>query len=446
MSISENHTSQPIDGEAPGRVYVETYGCSFNVSDGEVMAGLLKRDGFELVSTPDQADAVIVNSCTVKDRTWLDLKKRLAELGRQTPAVVLAGCAPKVPHQAEHLKEWSQIGPNNIADIPSVVRSTLAGQNVRHTDVRHDEKRLEFPSVRRNPRIEILPISKGCLGACTFCQTVIARGRLKSFPPEQILDRIRRAVDEGVTQVWLTSQDCGAYGLDIGTNLARLMQQIADMPGDFIVRVGMANPDLINLYLDDFARILAHPRFYQFAHVPLQAGSDTVLQDMKRMYTVDEFRRICETLRKYSPHVTIATDIIVGFPTESDADFQQTVDVLRETAIPVVNRSRYSPRPGTPAARLKLLPSAVVSARSKALYKAACEIAFDDLDRWANWRGPVTVEEPLKSKGVVLARNFAYKPVILPVTDASHALASVNRRERFHLAGSIVGSNAVAAG
>jgi len=423
------------------RVFVETYGCSFNVSDGEVMTGLLERDGFEVSNSPAEADAVIVNSCTVKDRTWLDLKKRLQLLSEQTPAVVLAGCAPKVPHQSEQLKKWAQVGPNNLADIPEVVRRAMAGETTSRLDIRHDENRLLLPARRRSSSVEIIPISKGCLGACTFCQTVIARGRLRSFPAEQILERIRKAVDEGVNQIWLTSQDCGAYGLDSGTNLPALLRSIAKLDGDFKVRVGMANPDLIKLYQDEFADILAHPRFYQFAHIPLQAGSNSVLDAMKRLYSTDDFLRICEKLRATSPDITIATDIIVGFPTETDADFRQTLNAITEAAIPVINRSRFSPRPGTPAARLKPLPSKLVSERSKLLYQAAADIAFKDLDQWSRWRGEVFIEEQLTNRNAVLARNFAYKPVVLPATSATRALALVSHRERFHLHGETVAIN-----
>lgn len=420
---------------------METYGCSFNVSDGEVMAGLLEREGFELADTPETADAVIVNSCTVKDRTWLDLQKRLTQLGQKVPAVVLAGCAPKVPQQSKQLEQWSQIGPNNLAEIPDVVRRTLTGENVKRLDIQHDENRLTLPVRRRNKLVEIIPISKGCLGACTFCQTVIARGRLRSFPAEQIIARIKEAIAQGVNQVWLTSQDCGAYGLDIGLHLPRLMQEIIDIPGDFKVRVGMANPDLIDLYPEEFARLLAHPRFYQFAHIPLQAGSNTVLQAMKRLYTVEDFFRICDTIRRHSPHATIATDIIVGFPTETEADFAATMHAVEAADIPVINRSRFSPRAGTPAARLKLLPSGEVAQRSKELYRKAAEIAFADLDKSVGFRGPVMIEEHLTGRNAVLARNFAYKPIVLPETHASQMLAEVERRERFHLHGSVLASN-----
>lgn len=415
-------------------VYVETYGCAFNVSDGEVMAGLLERDGYSIVDSPDAADAVVVNSCTVKDRSYLDFCKRVKALdGTAGPAVILAGCIPRVYQHSQEFARFSQVGPDNLAAIGEVVSRTVAGECVVRTG-RESQPRLNLPKRRRNNAVEIIPISKGCLGSCTFCQTVIARGRLHSFPEEEILAQLQSAVDDGVRQIWLTSQDCGAYGLDCGTNLPRLMRRIAAIQGDFKVRVGMANPDLIKLFLRQFVEALSHEKFYQFAHVPVQAGSDKVLSDMRRLYAADDFRGIVETLRSRMPQITIATDVIVGFPTETEEDFAQTMALMRETRVPVINRSRFSPRPGTKAARLKTLPSAVVSRRSRELYQLAQEINQAEGEQWVGWEGDVLVEEQIR-QGVALARNFAYFPVVLKGAYAAgqRLRAAVTAHEGFHL-------------
>ncbi len=443
MVCSVQATSESnVPAPAP-RVYVETYGCSFNVSDGEVMAGLLAREGFVVVDEPAGADAVIVNSCTVKDRTYLDLKKRMSALAGEGsgPAVILAGCAPRVPQQSEHFRGFSQIGPDNLAAVGDVVRASLRGESVVVSKRVHEEARLTLPFRRRNPSIEIVPISKGCLGSCSFCQTVLARGRLRSFPEDQIVSRVEAAVAEGVRHVWLTSQDCGAYGLDCGTNLPRLMRRIARVPGNFRVRVGMANPDLIKLFLPEFVEALAHERFYQFAHIPVQAGSDRVLRDMRRLYTVDDYRRICHALKERMPSLTLATDMIVGFPTETEDDFAATLRLVEELQLPVINRSRFSPRVGTSAARLKLLPSKVVAERSRQLYVQAQAISRADLQTWTDWRGAAWVEE-LPTTGKAFARNFAYKPIIcdgdFEVGQELHV--EVDRAEGFHLCGTAGGA------
>lgn len=405
------------------------------------MMGLLERDGYTIVSDPALADLVIINSCTVKDRTYLDLKKRVGALTSTTstsPHVVLAGCAPRVPQQSAHFANVSQVGPDNLAAVPEVVRRTLQGEVVHQLARDHDADRLLLPSRRRNPLVEIVPISKGCLGSCTFCQTVLARGRLRSFPEQQILQRIEKAVSEGVEQVWLTSQDCGAYGLDCGTNLARLLRRVRRIPGDFCVRVGMANPDMIKLFLDEFVEALDHERFFQFAHIPVQSGSNLVLDAMKRLYSTDDFRRICDALRERMPAITLATDIIVGFPTERDEDFAETQQLLREVAIPIVNRSRFSPRAGTSAARLRGLPGKIVATRSKQLLETCREISKQSLSVYVDRVLQVTVEERVSTTHV-MGRTPEYVPVILEYPNSAQAKIAVrvSHVEGFHLAGTL---------
>ena len=423
-------------------VHIETYGCAFNTSDSEVMAGLLERAGFTLVADASAADVVVVNSCTVKDRTVLDLRRRMAALGAggRRPAVVLAGCVPRVPGQAREFLSVSQMGPDNVGQIAEVVRRTLAGERVKMTHREH-APRLLLPKRRKNPAIEIIPISKGCLGDCTFCQTVLARGRLHSFEEDDILAAVEAAVADGVAMMWLTSQDCGAYGVDRNTNLPQLLRRVARVPGDFLVRVGMANPDLVKPWADELAEALAHHKFFQFAHIPVQAGSDAVLAAMGREYAAQDFRGIAQTLRGRLPEVTLATDIIVGFPTESDADFAQTLRLLDETAVPVVNRSRYSARPGTRAARLAGLESRVISARSKQLAARAAAInrqALAPLVGRAVW----AIAEDTPRPGVTMFRTRQYVPVVVeePHAPGNRATVEITGVEGFHAVGRTVGA------
>jgi MiaB/RimO family radical SAM methylthiotransferase len=265
---------------------------------------------------------------------------------------------------------------------------------------------------------------------------VLARGRLYSYPEEEIVAAIESALSDGVRQVWLTSQDCAAYGMDRGTSLPRLLRRIGAIPGDFRIRVGMANPDFMKLFVDEFADALADPRFYRFAHIPVQSGSDRVLAEMARDYTAEDFRRICDRLRTRLPGITVATDIIAGFPTETDADFAATLDLLRDTAPPVVNRSRYSPRPGTRAARLTPLPSRTVSQRSRELLESARRINRQQLAAYVGWKGEVVVETCPKP-GVAFARDPHHNPVVL---HGNHmpgecVQVTVTGVEGFHLCG-----------
>lgn len=428
------------------RVHIETFGCTFNQSDSEVLAGLLVRAGFELADSPAEADAVIVNSCTVKSRTYHDVRKRLADLSGSEeghrPAVILAGCVPRVYQHSREFANFAQLGPDNLADAPEVVARALRGERIVRV-ARTEAPRLALPHIRRNPAVEIIPINKGCLGSCTFCQTVIARGRLFSFPEDEIVERAARAASTGARIICLTSQDCGAYGLDRGTNLPRLLRRIAEIPGDFRVRLGMANPDLIKLYLDDLVEALAHPRFFRFAHVPVQSGSDAVLQAMNRLYTADDFRRIVTALRRRLPDITIATDIITGFPTETEADFEASLALVGELRLPVVNRSRFSPRPGTRAARLAPLPAIVSRERSRRMAAFHRRLAGELLRAHTDRTAGVIVESNPRP-GVALARDDAYRPVILrgPFQPGESLEVRILGAEDFHLLGRPTGRSA----
>ncbi|MCX7012643.1 MAG: tRNA (N(6)-L-threonylcarbamoyladenosine(37)-C(2))-methylthiotransferase [Candidatus Sumerlaeota bacterium] len=399
-----------------GSVFIETYGCAFNVSDSEALEGLLTRAGWRIARRADSADVVVLNSCTVKDRTFLDFKKRLAELraheramGR--PAVVVAGCVPKANPRDPELLDAVCIGPMNLEAIVEAAEAALARRPLRKIG-RGAEERLQLPSIRRNPAVEILPINQGCLSACSFCQTRLARGRLASYPIRDIVERVKKAAAEGVREIWLTSQDTGAYGADLGASLPDLLEALAAVEGDFRVRLGMSSPQWVHHDLQRLLDVFESPRFYQFLHVPVQSGDDRVLRAMGRENTVAQFEEVCAAFRGRFPQIALWTDVIAGFPTETDEEFERTLELLRRTRPATVNRSRFAPRPGTLAARMPQLPSRVVSQRSRRLARLVEEISFASLSEWANWQGEAWVSE-IKRAGSAVARNFAYRPIVL---------------------------------
>lgn len=174
---------------------------------------------------------------------------------------------------------------------------------------------MNLPKVRRNPYIEIIPINTGCLNQCTYCKTKHARGDLGSYPIPEIIDRVSSVLNDGVLEIWLTSEDLGAYGKDIGVSIVDLLQQITKELESYptaMLRVGMTNPPYILEHLDDIADILNHPQVYEFLHVPVQAGSTKVLNDMRRLYVIEDFEQVCDVLLAKVPGMTLATDIICG--------------------------------------------------------------------------------------------------------------------------------------
>ncbi|KAL2911544.1 hypothetical protein HK105_208988 [Polyrhizophydium stewartii] len=370
----------------PGRasVFVKTWGCGHNNSDGEYMAGLLAAEGYNVIlehNRADEADVWVLNSCTVKgpsQQTFVNDIQRGRTAGKR---VVVAGCVPQASPSGEDWRGLSVIGVQQIDSVVAVVEETLKGNMVR---MMRDAKAatpaggkrkaggapLDLPKVRRNPFIEIIPINTGCLNQCTYCKTKHARGDLGSYTPEEIIARVESVLDEGVREIWLTSEDTGAYGRDIGVTIVDLLWGIlAAMERHpsktAMLRVGMTNPPYILEHLHEIARVLNHPRVFAFLHVPVQSGSTRVLSDMRRLYTIEDFERVVDVLRENVPGVTIATDVICGFPTETDQDFDETMRVLEKYRFPVLHISQFYPRPGTPAARMKRLQSTVVKARSR---------------------------------------------------------------------------------
>jgi threonylcarbamoyladenosine tRNA methylthiotransferase CDKAL1 len=220
-------------------------------------------------------------------------------------------------------------------------------------------------------------------------------------------------VADGAAEVWLTSEDTGAYGRDIGVHVTAMLRRVADaMPEGTMLRLGMTNPPYILEHLDDVADLLRHPRVYAFLHVPVQSGSDAVLDDMRRSYGVRDFRAVVDTLRARVPGVHIATDIICGFPTETDDDFARTLALVREYRFPSLHISQFYPRPGTPAARMKKVPSHVVKARSQAVTRAFH--AYSTYDDLVGAELDVLVTERAADGVKLVGHSKNYTQVLLP--------------------------------
>ena len=382
----------------PGKqaIFVKTWGCSHNNSDSEYMAGLLAAQGYRILFADAEmpsADLVLLNSCTVKnpsETTFVNAINKAKDLGKK---VVVAGCVPQAQPGSGGWSELSAVGVQQIDRIVEVVEETLKGNTIQifasspsshadrnaknHKEVRGGGAPLDLPKIRKNPLVEIIPINTGCLNQCTYCKTKHARGDLGSYPPEEIYKRVRAVLDEGVTEIWLTSEDTGAYGRDIGVRIPELLwgiikvlQEAYENEGkEVILRVGMTNPPYILDDLEEIAQILNHPRVFKFLHIPVQSGSDRVLNDMRRMYTCQDFRHIVTYLRDKVPDITIATDIICGFPGEDDYDHQQTMKLIQDLQFPVLHISQFYPRPGTPAARMERIPTQIVKSRSREVTK-----------------------------------------------------------------------------
>nr|GEV46652.1 threonylcarbamoyladenosine tRNA methylthiotransferase [Tanacetum cinerariifolium] len=333
------------------------------------MAGQLSAFGYAVSDNAEGADLWLINTCTVKSPSQSAMDTLISKCKSAKKPLVVAGCVPQGSRDLKELEGVSIVGVQQIDRVVEVVEETLKGHEVRLLN-RKTLPALDLPKVRKNKFVEILPINVGCLGACTYCKTKHARGHLGSYTVDSLVGRVRSVVNDGVKEIWLSSEDTGAYGRDIGVNLPILLNAIvAALPleGSTMLRIGMTNPPYILEHLKEIAEILRHPCVYSFLHVPVQSGSDAILTAMNREYTVGEFRKVVDTLTELVPGMQIATDIICGFPGETDEDFAETVNLIKDYKFSQVHISQFYPRPGTPAARMKKVASNVVKKRSREL-------------------------------------------------------------------------------
>tara|TARA_B100001179_G_scaffold161399_1_gene118264 strand:+ start:253 stop:1545 length:1293 start_codon:yes stop_codon:yes gene_type:complete len=405
--LKKNHT-----------VYIETYGCSASYSDSEICAGQLTQAGYSIVDNPRESDVNIIVTCTVKTATANRMTHRIKKLSETNSPLVVAGCMPKT--QANEIKKLnpnaSMMGPNSIDKISDIVNSTLQGNRVIELSTSNKPKVL-LPKVRINPVIDIVEIGTGCLSSCTFCQVKIAKGTLVSYPPDAIIKQITDSTNTSCNEIWLTSTDNGCYGMDMMMDLADLLEMIIKIPNSFFVRVGMMNPMHTKNKFNKLFDAFAHEKIYKFLHIPVQSGNNRVLKSMLRGHSIEDFKAMSSNFRKKFPLSSLATDIIVGYPTESDEEFQDTIDLLKCTKPEVVNLSKYGARPGTKAIEMEQVPNDIINERSKLLALLIKDISLNQNQKWLNWTGQCLVNEKGKIEGTMIGRNFAYKPIVLKTSD-----------------------------
>lgn len=393
------------------RAYVKTYGCTLNQADSDIISSVLKSDDVELTGNETDADVVIVNTCTVKRATSQRILYKLKKLDDSGKKLVVTGCMAGANQDLieKYMPNASIVTAPNIENISSVAFGTQSGTRmVMNQYKKTDRLALLEPG---NSIIVKIPISDGCLSSCSFCETKFARGSLNSFSEELILKSIEYSVRNGAKEIQLTSQDMGAYGIEKSTNIAKLMEKITMIDGDFRVRVGMLNPEHLHKYFDAFADAFKTDRFYKFAHLPVQSGSNKVLGEMRRLYTIEEFDDYVKELRNRIPEITIETDIIVGFPTETSADFDETLDFIKRTKPEVTNISKFGARPHASASKIDQLSNETIKLRSNTLSRVVRSVQHEINDRFIGKKLDVIITE--SNDKSFNARNSGYKQVVI---------------------------------
>jgi len=397
------------------RVFVKSYGCSANLADSEVLAGCLAKAGYKFASSASEATVVIYNTCAVKGPTENRVIEALKRVPREKKLVV-AGCLPLINFERlrREVRFNGVVGPAAGEKIVDVVRRVVAGEKVVDLeDALTAKPSLCLPSSRVNPVVSVVPVSYGCLGSCAYCCVVFARGHLRSYTIKEVTERVQRDLATGATEFWVTSQDTACYGRDVGTNLAALVKALCAVEGDFRVRVGMMTPNLVRDILDDLIDAFRDSKVFKFVHLPVQSGDDQILRRMRRFYRVQDFREIVDAFKAAFPTVTLATDIICGFPGEPQEAFATTLKLISEIKPDIVNVSKFFARPHTAAAKMQnaFVEPVEIKRRSTEASKLVKRISLERNQRWIGWTGEVLIDEKGKVPGSWIGRNFAYKPV-----------------------------------
>ncbi|UCE10809.1 MAG: tRNA (N(6)-L-threonylcarbamoyladenosine(37)-C(2))-methylthiotransferase [Candidatus Thorarchaeota archaeon] len=422
--------------------YLETYGCSLNKADSDIIVGRLHDIGLSRNETPNDADLIIVNTCGVKEPTEDRAIHRITELTQIGRPIVVTGCLPRIslPRLKSAVPSFAAIlGPQSIDSLGAVILRVLKGERgIMHLDSDQSSK-LQFFEGPPETVVCTVPICEGCLGHCTYCAVRTARGEVRSYSIDEITEVVRRCTHLGYREIRLTSQDSGAFGADSGETLVQLLKRLDTIPGEHMFRLGMFNPDLVIDSLSSMLDVMKSNHFFRFFHAPLQSGSDRVLESMGRKYSLNEWLQVVTDIRGRFPDSTIATDIIVGFPGETEDDFDQTVELISRVRPEVVNISKYGDRPGTIASKSKdKVDTEVKKDRSRRLSRLVWDQATEMNKAWIGRAVEVLVTEGAP-KGGLLCRTKSYKPVIVhsDLNLGETLEVTISSAEKSHLTGTV---------
>jgi tRNA-2-methylthio-N6-dimethylallyladenosine synthase len=351
----------------PKRVYIETYGCQMNLSDTELMFGVLAAHGYEPTDRPEEADVVLVNTCAIRDHAEQRVLGRVGQLQalrRHNPKVIIGVTGCMAQRMGEDLLRRSGgvdlvVGPDGYRSLPERIEEVRLGRRPSATGrPRGGLAVLDFDPFenyegivprRTTPYTAWVPIQRGCNHRCTFCIVPYVRGPEKNRAPERILEEVRRLVAEGVVEVTLLGQTVNSYRYG-DWDFPRLLRAVARVEGLRRVRFTSPHP---NDFTRELAAVMAEePTVCKQLHLPLQAGHDRTLKRMLRRYTVAEYKEKVAWAREAMPDLALSTDIIVAFPGETEEEFEATVALLEEIRFDDAFLYKYSPRPGTPTTRL----------------------------------------------------------------------------------------------
>lgn len=410
----------------PRTFYLRTYGCQMNELDSEIMAGILTRRGLVQTREETQADLLIFNTCSIRDLAERKAMGKLGLLGRSAKRgriIGVTGCMANAKKETLFRKLPHidfVLGTNNIHDLNNVLDIVLAtGKQTLRTDESFSEE-LDYEGAKREDKHRAhVSIIRGCDKFCTYCVVPYTRGPEVSRPPHHILEECRKLIDEGYLEITLLGQNVNSYGKDVPEWNCRfhdLLSQLDALPGMRRIRFLTSHP--VDISKELMQAMHALPNVCEHLHFPLQAGSDRILKKMHRMYTRSEYMEKVAYLKQMAPEVALGTDMIIGFPTESEAEFEETLEAMRQVRYATAFLYTYSPRKGTPAMRFADdVPEEVKAERHQRIFALYNEIAAELMSEMLGQTVEVLIEGRNKN-GQLRGGTRCWRNVILEGEDS----------------------------
>lgn len=407
-------------GNRPHIAYVRSFGCQLNVSDGEKIKGLLSSMGFGFTDNENAADLIILNTCAVResaeDRVF-GIVGSMKKLKENKPSVIIgiAGCMTAQSHIAEKIKKsYPQVdfvlGTSAINGLPALLRDSLRGGGFGADISEYDDFSAVVPQLRDSSFKASVPIMFGCNNFCTYCIVPYVRGRERSRKPEDIISEVRELVSSGYKEIMLLGQNVNSYGKDLENAMSfpQLLREINAIEGDFIVRFMSSHPKDASKELID--TIFECDKIAKHLHLPVQSGSSDVLRRMNRRYSAEDYLSIVDYIYSKDPDFSLTTDLIVGFPDETDEDFEETLDIIKRVRYDNIYSFIYSKRSGTKAAEMPdAVSDEIKSRRMRELLEVQRNISTEHYKRFIGRRMRVLADDvSKKKKGCITGKSSEF--------------------------------------
>lgn len=391
-------------------IYIETYGCTSNKSDESIIKSFLLSNSYKITKNIDLANIIIIITCTVINTTEQKMLSRFRLLKKSKKKIIVTGCMASAQYNL-----IKSILPDSIILPPSYIHYIV--------NVINGEKEIDYKLIDKSKFDKIfegitgsISISEGCNYSCSYCITTIARGKLRCFPINEIKKDINSALKQGCREIQLTSQDTSSYEIGSKINLGSLLRSIVKIDDNFRIRIGMMNPYSVLQHLNSIISGFDNNKIYKFLHIPVQSGDNDILKNMNRKYSIEDFLKIVKSFRQKYPKITLSTDIIVGFPSETEEQFNRSINLIKKIKPDILNITRFSSRPKTKAKNLSgRLRTEIVKERSKLLSKISKEISKNINENYIGKIYEVLAIEFGKNN-TILCRTDNYKPVIIKNT------------------------------